>query len=466
MKSPFALIPLFLFTNLWVNARQGEWTPIFNTKDSIPAGSNATLWSDGTIHFNGKGVLELPGFSGKDVALKAKVLKERGQNLTLRLRVSDQGKYVAYYNGSDVGIGLSKAGKWSDITRTRNYGSKNTEFVEMEFRAVGNQLSVLVNGKEKLQASRNDLVSSGTVAISNMNGPASFREVQVLTLSGGTVAIPTPAPQVPAPSPRTSPPPPPRPVANPAPSVPSPQQVTTTVRPVQVNRNPPLTVFPPIERIDPNPGPQLTRHRAEIRVGIDKEGFVALFNGYNLDGWKQQAPGHFRVDNGNIVADGRAGRSQRSMMYYDGKYNGGGFRNFEFRVQVKMVDGGNSGIYFRTRWKPIDSPTGPAHARMYPDEWGYEAQIASIGHRNRNKTGSLLRINSVSNPPVQDGEWFDYHVIANKRQIELKINGRTMSSFIEPEAPNQRRPQGEKLALQCHEPGYVLFRDVKIKVLE
>ena len=103
---------------------------------------------------------------------------------------------------------------------------------------------------------------------------------------------------------------------------------------------------------------------------------------------------------------------------------------------------------------------------MYPGEWGYEAQIASIGHQNRNKTGSLLRITSISNPPVRDWEWFDYHVIANKRRIELKINGETISSYTEPEDPNQRREQGDKLALQCHEPGYVLFRDVKAKVLE
>ena len=140
------------------------------------------------------------------------------------------------------------------------------------------------------------------------------------------------------------------------------------------------------------------------------------------------------------------------MLFYDGDLV---LRHFELRMKVCIHDSGNSGIYFRTRTQNSG----------YPDRFGYEAQISSLGHANRNKTGSLLRINSVRQSPVRDGEWFDYHILAHGRRIVLTINGKVMSEYTEAANSAQRRPQGRALGLQSHEPGHVEFRDIRVKVL-
>jgi hypothetical protein len=142
------------------------------------------------------------------------------------------------------------------------------------------------------------------------------------------------------------------------------------------------------------------------------------------------------------------------MLYYVGPDAGASFSNFELRLQVRTSKGANSGVYFRTKW--LD--------RGYPDRFGYEAQIANT-HRNPRKTGSLYKVVSVSNPPTKDDEWFDYHIIANGRDITLKLNNAVVTEYREPEAPEKRKPQGGLIGIQCHGPAVVEFRSIRIKPL-
>lgn len=180
-----------------------------------------------------------------------------------------------------------------------------------------------------------------------------------------------------------------------------------------------------------------------------QQGFVLLFNGKDLDGWKPQSAKHFRVENGSIVCDGTLGRS---MLYYVGDGQSGGFDNFELRLQVLVHKGANSGIYFRTKWQD----------EGYPDAFGYEAQIANT-HKNPAKTGSIFRIQSLPKSPVKDGEWFDYHILANGRTIRISLNGKLVTEFTEPTDPQQRKPAGSLISLQCHDPAVVEFRSIRIR---
>jgi hypothetical protein len=180
-----------------------------------------------------------------------------------------------------------------------------------------------------------------------------------------------------------------------------------------------------------------------------QQGFVLLFNGRNLEGWKAQAGDQFRVEAGRIISDGTKGRS---MLYYVGRDGKASFSDFELRLQVFTHKGGNSGIYFRTRWQPGG----------FPDAYGYEAQIANT-HRNPRKTGSLYTIADVKESPVKDDEWFDYHVVANGRGIAVKVNGTVVSEFEEPADPAKRKPLGDLIALQGHDPAAVEFRSIRIR---
>ena len=180
-----------------------------------------------------------------------------------------------------------------------------------------------------------------------------------------------------------------------------------------------------------------------------KAGFHLLFNGANLDGWKAQSEKNFRVKDGRIIADGTKGRS---TMYYVGPKGEASFVNYELRLQVLTRKGANSGIYFRTKWQKSG----------YPDKFGYEAQIANT-HKNRFKTGSIQKIRNITKSPVKDDEWFDYHIIAKGRSITLKLNGKVISEYVEPEDERKRKPTGDLIALQGHDPTVVEFRRIRIK---
>ena len=69
----------------------------------------------------------------------------------------------------------------------------------------------------------------------------------------------------------------------------------------------------------------------------EKDGFVSLFNGNDLSGWKVMGnPKAYGVDNGTIVCYGKKGDHLRS----DKKYE-----NFILRFEYKISKGGNNGVY-------------------------------------------------------------------------------------------------------------------------
>jgi hypothetical protein len=68
-----------------------------------------------------------------------------------------------------------------------------------------------------------------------------------------------------------------------------------------------------------------------------KAGFVALFNGENLDGWRQS--GNWTVKRGEITREGKGD----NLVYTDSKVPD----DFELRFDWKVAGGSNSGVYYR-----------------------------------------------------------------------------------------------------------------------
>lgn len=180
-------------------------------------------------------------------------------------------------------------------------------------------------------------------------------------------------------------------------------------------------------------------------------GFVLLFDGASLAGWRTAHPEKYRVEEGCLVADGTKGRS---MLYHVGADGEARFRDFELRMQVRTDPKANSGIYFRTE----EQPQG-----RFPEKQGYEAQIATT-HGNPHATGSLYHVVRVAKPPVRDEVWFDYTVTVNGRRIVLALDGATVVDYTEPE-DKPTRLTGDRIGLQCHEPGIVRFRSIRIRPL-
>ena len=84
----------------------------------------------------------------------------------------------------------------------------------------------------------------------------------------------------------------------------------------------------------------------------DEKGWVSLFDGKSLDGWKiAENPKAFSVQDGQIVVNG-----ERGHMFYDGKVANHNFKNFELKVELMTTPGSNSGIYIHTKYQETDWP--------------------------------------------------------------------------------------------------------------
>ncbi len=186
-------------------------------------------------------------------------------------------------------------------------------------------------------------------------------------------------------------------------------------------------------------------------------GWISLFDGKSLGGWKESgAKGSFRVEDGKIVANGKP----MGHLFYEGKVNNASFKNFEFKADVLTTPGSNSGIYFHTKYQEAGWPKA-----------GFEAQVNAT-HRDRKKSGGLYGVKDVMDTaPHKDNEWFEYHIIVNGDSVVVKIDGKTVTQWTQPESFQSRPDGGRKtgrgtFAFQSHDPkSTVYFKNVKVKPL-
>ncbi len=185
-------------------------------------------------------------------------------------------------------------------------------------------------------------------------------------------------------------------------------------------------------------------------------GWIELFNGEDLEGWKvnKENPDTFSTRNGMIVVNG-----PRTHLFYDGPVENHNFKNFELKVEVMTKPSANSGIYFHTEYEDGGWPAK-----------GYEVQVNNT-HSDWRKTGSLYAVKDVREA-VNDNEWFTEHIIVRDKHIVIKVNGKTTVDWTEPEGwTPPRNMSGRKLssgtfALQGHDPKSVIFyRSVKVRPL-
>jgi len=181
----------------------------------------------------------------------------------------------------------------------------------------------------------------------------------------------------------------------------------------------------------------------------DSEGFTQLFNGKDLTGWKTHPDDKavWKVEDGMIVGSGPAGHLFTERDDYT---------DFVYRLHVKISDKGNSGQYFRTKFKKAFPVSGVD---------GYEAQINSTGG-DKVKTGSLYSLGPiVTDILVPPDTWFVQEVTAKGKHITIKVNDKvTVDRDID--NPKQLFLKGH-FAIQQHDPGSkVWIKKVEVKELK
>jgi len=177
----------------------------------------------------------------------------------------------------------------------------------------------------------------------------------------------------------------------------------------------------------------------------DEGQWVSLFDGTTLSGWTKAGSddGNWEVKDGSIVGSGK------SLMLYSPKK----YKNFRFRTELKINDGGNSGVNFRC--PEADGDFGK----------GYEAQVDNT-HSDPKRTGSLYGVKDYLEVPAKDNEWWTYHITYNNGKITTSVDGKLLVEYTEPDDPGANHPKSGTFCLQGHDPkSKVLFRNIRVKPL-
>lgn len=188
---------------------------------------------------------------------------------------------------------------------------------------------------------------------------------------------------------------------------------------------------------------------ASVR-GADEEGFVTIFDGKSMNGWKiNESPESWKFQDGMLIANG-----PRSHCFYVGDDKP--FVNFELKVDVQTKPGSNGGIFFHTKYQDKDWP-----------KIGYESQVNNTFTRDPQKTGGLYNTVKVLEPPAKDNVWWTQHITVKGRHVTVKIDDKTVVDFNEPENQAGTVKLGSgTFALQAHDPGStVMYKNIRVKRL-
>jgi hypothetical protein len=198
-----------------------------------------------------------------------------------------------------------------------------------------------------------------------------------------------------------------------------------------------------------------------------KAGWILLFDGKSLAGWKpNEDPESFVVRDGMIVAQGRGTAIKEQAphpkchLFYLGADGHASFKDFELQADIKSEHHANSGIYFHTEFVQ----------NAWPQK-GFEIQIDNDPTHPK-KTGSLYAVADISESPAKDNEWVHLNLKVQGKKVTIKLNDKIVVDWTEPDNFVVRHPpwfterklSSGTFALQGHDSeSTVYFRNLKLK---
>ncbi len=210
-------------------------------------------------------------------------------------------------------------------------------------------------------------------------------------------------------------------------------------------------------------------------AGTKPNDFTKLFNGNDLTGWKGD-PRIWSVRDGAITGQttGDIRVTENNFLMWKDE-----IEDFELRLKFKL-EGGNSGIYIRSRPRPANLKKGEALAGMQADfsadgrwtgvimEYTLRGILAERGEKVViDKTGTKQVTGSLGDPAkllkvVKPAQWNDYTVVARGERVHIAINGVPMAELID---RDPKRLTRGRLALQVHvgPPMRVQFKDIFLR---
>lgn len=202
------------------------------------------------------------------------------------------------------------------------------------------------------------------------------------------------------------------------------------------------------------------------------DGFVSIFNGKDLTGWDAD-PQFWSVTDGAITGTVTPEKQPKHNTFCI--WRGGTVADFELTAKFS-IDGGNSGIQFRSKEKP-DWIISGYQADMSGDHAWTGANYEEKGRGLIAKCGEKVVIDANGKRQVvgQVGDakailakvnkgWNDYRITATGNHVVQQINGVTTCEFTDEHAA--KRAMEGLLAFQLHT-GFkqytVQFKDIALK---
>jgi hypothetical protein len=214
---------------------------------------------------------------------------------------------------------------------------------------------------------------------------------------------------------------------------------------------------------------------------VKDDGWVDIFDGETLNGWK-------RYNKDDI---GPLWQVQDGMIYFNGSGLGEGsgedggtlitvkqYGNFEFSVDWKIAEGGNSGLLYHIVEKPEYTHaynTGPEYQLLDDNNWKSEEPLKDFNSVAANYD---MHAPSTEKKLKPSGEWNTSKIVYNNGHVEHWLNGEKVLEFEEGSEDWKERYENSKwveypgwcqyktgsLGLQDHGAN-LWFRNIKAKEL-
>jgi hypothetical protein len=206
---------------------------------------------------------------------------------------------------------------------------------------------------------------------------------------------------------------------------------------------------------------QLSEAEYQLTDEERADGFVALFNGRNLDGWVGNVGG-YKVEDGAMVYDPKSGN--RTNLYTAREY-----ADFQLRFEFQLTPAANSGVGIRAPLEGDAAYVGmeiqvlddgaPVYATLQP--YQYHGSVYGVIPAER----GFLK-------PV--GEWNSEEIVARGSRVRVTLNGHVIvdgdileasrnATMDHQQHPGLQRAQGY-IGWLSHD-SVVKFRNVRIKDL-
>ncbi len=162
-----------------------------------------------------------------------------------------------------------------------------------------------------------------------------------------------------------------------------------------------------------------------------KEGWILMFNGKNTKNWrgwqKPEPPGVWSASEGTLfckaMKNDDAEPGQKGYIIYDGQ-----FSNFHLKVDWKISEGGNSGIFYLGAEEGYPSIVNTApELQVLDNERHPDGKKGKDGNRLSGGLYDLIPADPQNANPA--GEWNSVEVIIKDGHVKHIMNGEEVLSF-------------------------------------